>query len=162
MDFWQYLIVTIISFLGLGTGLIVAFVSKEEIIQGQTYFKWLKRILLVIITATIFIFYKLYIYGIIATLIMIAWLYFFRNKKTGFASYAILGMLLAASAKNISLLATTSILIFFFGHAQAGTFLYRQKKSKIPEWKEYFQLLQKLLLKNLHFIALAIILYLIF
>ncbi len=162
MEFWQYFIIAIVSFLGLITGLIVAFVAKEEIKAGKTYFEWLKRVLLVVITALVFVYYELYIYGIIAVIIVCAWLYFFRKKNLSFAEYALLGILLAASSKSAGLLAAASILAMFFSHAEAALFVHNKKQGKIPAWKEFPGFAKTLLVCRMHFLVFAIALFFAF
>ena len=120
------IIETIIAFLGLIVGLILARFTKEELKPGRKYFIWFKKIiLLVLVVSLVYIawsnmfFIKEAIGAIIGFLVGLIVAYFFKKE------YFYFGLALYILAYTQSFIFIT-ILIFLFG-LPYGTLLFSKK-----------------------------------
>lgn len=123
---WMYYL----AFIGLILGAILAFFVKEELKPGQKYFKWLKKIVLIVIIVMLvyFSFQLTYSYLIaFAAGILISWVF---KKYYFYLGVGLLGSSLLFNDKIfIALIALIFILGFPVGTLQASKLL--SKKSKL-------------------------------
>jgi hypothetical protein len=148
MDFLSYLSVSIVSFLGLATGVILAFISPEEMPTGRKFFPLLQRVVLVAIAA---VFISLFVENIYAriTLYILAILLLSIRLKPGII-YPLLAFPFFFSSTNLNAFTAIAALIFIYG-LPAGSLYAAKRKSAAA----------KFVLSNLTFVLLAAALYLI-
>lgn len=155
MNLLNYFLAAIISYFGLFVGFILAIIAKEELKQGKKYFIFLQKIILLLIFIFLLIFIKLNYLLVLLILIFIL-IYILKNylkKQFNELSYIyiILSIIFYISSKELNLFVIESSLIFLYG-LPTGTLLIRKsKKETIIN-----------ILKNVGFVVMAIIIFLIF
>jgi len=153
IGFINYLLASIISYLGLLIGVILIKMAPEEQKHGKKHFILLKKILFFIIFIPILYFYGINIIFSLALLFFIVALMVsnkIRLDKTS-SVYMLLGILFAVSRKFIDLFAIESVLILLYGVPTASLMLSIKKKN-------YYGIF----IKNLWFFIPAVTLYFIF
>ena len=150
MQFSNFIIALLVSYLGLYCGIFLAKIAKEEIKPGRIYFVYLQNIILIIIF--IVIFHALNLHPIINTLLAIflaVFLFYFETEMFTYLIYIPLGILAAIIARLIMpYLGIMLLLIFIYG-MPTGTLLAGKKKYFVP------------LLYTLSYIPAAILTYLL-
>ena len=110
----------IIALIGLIIGLILARFTKEELKSGKNYFIWFKKIILIVLIATlIYLALPNYLWIIISFIVGILLAYFFKKE------YFYLVLALFLSLYNPAFLFIV-ILIFLFG-LPYGTLMFTKK-----------------------------------
>lgn len=153
MNLLNYSLAAIISYLGLFVGFILAITAKEELKAGRKYFIFLQKIILLLIFVFLLIFVKLNYLLVLLILVFIV-IYISKRKKEFNELpyiYIILSIIFYISSKELNLFVIESSLIFLYG-LPTGTLLTR--KSKVGSIVN--------ILKNVGFVIIAIILFLIF
>ena len=158
MQFLHYLILAIISSVGLAVGIILAKVTEEELKEGSVFFPWIQRTILLSTIAIIFIILRLYYYIIPLLLVAILlFIYIALNKKsTLLLSYGVLGVLLSLSSNHLLLTEVTSGLAFFFGFPTGSLMYYHTKK------KHFSAFMQQSLPAILLFLVIALACFFLF
>ena len=158
MEVLTYFLTGIITYLGLGCGIGLAYIAKEELNDGRKYFILSQNIILPLIIFSFLYFLKVnLIIDITLSIISFICLYYFNNlkndnfKKNFYYIYLILGIIFFISSKNNNFFIVESSLIFLYGFP-TGSLIIDVKK------KNFFEIL----LKTISFIFISIILFLIF
>jgi len=153
MNLLNYSLAALIAYIGLFIGFILAIIAKEEIKPGKKYFILLQKIILLLI----FIFLLLFInlkYVVVLLILAFILISILRTKKEFNELpyiYIILAIIFYLSSKNLNLFIIESSLIFLYGVPIGTLMTKKSKKETIIE-----------LLKNIPFILIAVILFLIF
>ena len=148
----NYLLAPIITFLGFPIGLLLSFVSPEEMKSGRKYFKLLQNLLLVFILFFVFDYYMLpLIISLIITISVFLGIFCWQSKYKSIIIYIILAVLLYFSSANTSLFALESSLIFIYGIPTGSLLKPKEKKDSL-----------RIVAKHVVFIILAIFLLLFF
>ncbi len=154
MNFLNYSLTAIVAYLGLLVGYVLSLIAKEELKSGKKYFIFLQKALL----SLIFIFLLVMGFSYIAVLLLLACIvnYVMKNylkKKFDdiIYTYIILSIIFYLSSKTLNLFTIEASLIFLYG-LPTGTLLSTnsKKESTID------------ILKNIIFVVVAILLFLIF
>ncbi|MBW2988726.1 hypothetical protein KY358_00245 [Candidatus Woesearchaeota archaeon] len=157
MNLLNYSLTALIAYSGLFAGIILAVIAREELKQGKKYFILLRKLLLLL--AFVFLLAYLGLTPLIALLILLFMAVLLIRRKKRFDEqpyiYIILSAVFYLSSGNLALFSIQSSLIFLYG-LPTGT-LASGSASK----KQAKQALVSVL-KNIGFIAAAILLYLVF
>ena len=158
MEFINYLCLVLVSYVGLGAGMILAYIAKEEIKPGKKYFKVMQNLLLIAITFTV-----IYVLGFswIPWFIIVGALTYIlsieNHRAKAFFMYLLLSVLLWISAQRhakifiaLDLLPAVASLIFLTG-IPTGTLLFDMKKKNIVQ----------ILFTNIHYVIISAVLYFI-
>ena len=148
MDFLNYFLISLIVYLGLLIGIVLAFMAREELKDGKRYFILLHNIILGFILFFILEFFRVNTYlALFLPLILIVMLFEFNELyKKSYIVYLLLGIVFYISSKNVNLLLIVSSLILFYGFF-IGSLQINFKK------KNYFIILLRNLL---FFVCLAL------
>ena len=149
MNILNYSLTALISYIGLFVGFILALIAKEELKAGKKYFVTLQKIILLLIFIFLLIFELSYIPLLLISIFII--IYLFKTKKSFNESlyiYILLGIIFYLSSKTLNLFIIESSLIFLYG-IPTGTLLTKKNETIIN------------ILKNISFIVVVIILFLI-
>ena len=158
MEVLTYFLTGIITYLGLGCGIGLAYIAKEELNDGRKYFILSQNIILPLIIFSFLYFLKVsLIIDITLLIISFICLYYFNNlkndnfKKNFYYIYLILGIIFFISSKNNNFFIVESSLIFLYGFP-TGSLIIDVKKNNFFE----------ILLKTISFIFISIVLFLMF
>lgn len=153
MQFLHFAAATIISYLGLLAGFVLASMTREELPTATKYFTILQRLLIFIIAAIatnylgFSLLLRILIYVVIGFLIM------FKIDTRLF--YALFGFLLFAVAANMNVLAITASLVFLFGLVSGSDYFARVVKRK----SQVVPAARNLLLQNIACVLIALLLF---
>ena len=155
MLFMNYALAALISFLGLPSGIFLAFAAKEELKIGKRYFLLMQNILLVLILFFLMEHLRADIYlTVLISITLLVLLFYFNNgentKKLPIAVYPALAVVFYLSSKNTNLFLLESALIFMYG-LPAGSLVIDLKK------KDY----AAVILKHISFVVVALLLFFI-
>lgn len=153
MNLLNYSLATIIAYLGLFIGFLLAIIAKEEIKPGKKYFIFLQKIILLLIFISLLIFIDL---NYLLVLLISAFIVIYLSKtKKEFNKlpyiYILLSIIFYLSSKKLNLFIIESSLIFLYGLPTGSLLTKKSKKETIIN-----------ILTNIPFILIAIILFLIF
>ena len=155
MQFINYLLALIVTFLGLYVGALLGFICAEELRVGQKYFLIIKKLLLLLIfLITIF---QLFISGYYIWLVMVFSLAYYLIKKNTKDSLLFSSIFLSAafylSSFNADIFLLISSLIFVYALPIGTMIVYANKKSNNKD-------IMKLIFKhNYVYLVLPILLY---
>ena len=144
MNFLNFGLAAIVSYLGLIAGLIIMKASIEEQKAGKKYFIFFRKILLLLII--IFILYYLRLDIIILVLIALIFIITLIKVEESYFIYPLLGIMLFLSSVNLNLLLIESFLIFSYGLVSAS--LLFNKKNYV-----------EIAFKHVSFLIVAILLF---
>ena len=134
MNLINYFLISLIVYLGLLVGIILAYMTKEELKPGKRYFILCHNIVLGFILFFILEFLNVNVYlTLFLPLILIVFLFNYDLLKKSPLVYLALGIIFYLSSKNINQLLIISVLVFFYG------FLVSALHNK----KEYISILYK-------------------
>ena len=153
MNILNYSLTALASYIGLFMGFILALMAKEEIKPGKKYFLFLQNAILSLIFLSLFIFLGLN-YIVILLLLACIIIYITKKKKEfnhTIYTYILFSVIFYISSKNLNLFIIESSLIFLYGLPTGTLLTTKDKKQTIIN-----------LLKNIPFVLIAIILFLIF
>ena len=153
MQLLNYFLISIISFLGILIGMLLAFTAKEELESGKKYFLLLQKLTLLLILIFLLNFFNINLYLRITIYVLFLALMTFNIKSQ--IIYPILAVVFFLSSKNPGLFITNSILIFLYGFPTGSLFakkLIKKKKSFV---------FKKIFLTYFWFILIAIVLNLL-
>jgi len=152
MQFINYFLVLIVSFLGIFIGSFLAINTKEELKQGKKYFILLQKILLTLIFGFLLSFYELQLNAVLfISLVFLVFLLFIEPNQP--SVHIALAIILVLTSCSTGVFLVEASLIFLYG-LPTGTLLtqsmIKEKKSRII-WN---------LFKNfIWFVVIAISLY---
>ena len=145
------LLAPVMAFLGFPLGLLLSFVSPEEMKSGKKYFELIQNLLLVFMLFFVFDYYSLpLIISMIITIIVFLGVFCWNNNYKSITLYILLAFLLYSSSKHPPLFALESSLIFMYG-VPTGSLIKCKKKDSL-----------KIVAKHSIFILLTIFLLLFF
>jgi len=153
MNILNYSLAAIIAYLGLFIGILLAIMAKEEIKPGKKYFIFLQKIILLLI----FIFLLIYTdlnYILILLILALIIVHLLKTKKEFNELpyiYIILSIIFFLSSKILNFFIIESSLIFLYGLPTGSLLTNKDKKKTVINMS-----------KNIGFIVVAIILFLIF
>ena len=171
MNLLQYSLAALVTYFGLFVGFFLALIAKEEIKPGKKYFVFLKEFLLLLIFIFLIVFIKLNYLLVLLILVFIIIIALKKHHKKllnesekGLENsknfqkdfnelplvYIVLGIIFYASSKTTNVFIIESSLIFLYS-LPTGSLLTKKSKTKtIIE-----------ILKNIGFLVIAIILFLV-
>jgi hypothetical protein len=142
MEFVNYLLISVLTYLGLGAGLLISWMAEEELKPGRKYF-----VLAHILTLTFILFFilesfnlSLYIVLLLPLLLIIFLFRYIYTYKKSQIMYILLGIISYLALPNKSYFFIIMSLIFFYGMILSALELDIHKKN-------YFSII----LKNLGF-----------
>ena len=157
MEFINYLSVLLVSYLGLGVGIALALVAKEEIASGKRFFKFLQNILPVtIVLITIYFLEFHWLPWILFLGFSVIIIFIKKERKKAFVTYLLFSVIFWISSQPHSffpvdfLFPIIASLIFLSGFT-IGSLLMDIKKRNI------FQIM----ISNIHYVIISLVLYLI-
>lgn len=152
IGFINYILASIVSYLGLLIGIILISLAPEEQKPGRKYFIFLKMILFLFIIALFLFFYEINLVFSLALLASVLVLIFYGklHLENSLLVYSLFGLIFYFSSKIASLFVFESVLILLYGIPNSSLII----NSKKNNYKE-------ILLKNLWFFLPIVILYLI-
>ena len=133
----NYLWVLLTCFIGLFMGVLISFMSKEELKDGRKYFLFSKKVIFVLI-----IFFLIYflnvklIYNLLIAVILLLVLFKFKIKE--YITYNLLGIIFYLSSLNESLFKINASLIFIYGLFVGGLFTEKNPRFNLKFIKELF------------------------
>ncbi len=150
MNILNYSLTAVVSYLGLFVGLILALMAKEEMKDGRKYFLFLQKLILLLVFVFLLVFINL---NYILVLLILAFIlvYLLRRKNELMYIYIILGVIFYLSSKTLNLFVIESSLIFLYGIPTGSLLRKRDEKGTVMG-----------ILKNVGFVIVAIVLFLIF
>lgn len=144
----NYILASVIAYLGLVAGIIVIYFAKEEQKPGMPYFLLLQNLLVCISVSFLIYFLKLNIFiNISLTFLTLLVLFLIKSIKKTYIIYPILGLILFASSQSQAFIAIQCSLVFLIG-LSTSALLYDQKKTT--------QSIAKILLYHLPFLVFAL------
>lgn len=156
VSFLQFAAATIISYLGLLAGFLLASVTPEELPTGKKYFPLLQRLTIMVIGVFMTNFFgygaalKLVAYAVLIALLMLR-----VNVRLVYGAF---GILLFAAAIDVNMLLMLSSLIFIFGLVSGSDYFSQLAKRKGSKATVAINLLRT----NSLYPAIALILFLLF
>ena len=145
----------LVCFLGLIIGIIISYMAEEELRPGSSYFLLLKRMLVLIIAATLVHQYQTSIYFILGILLwlMICQLFIRRDSLI----YGLFGLVFFLSYGSSAAFIITSLIIFFYGLPTASMIAEESARKGRLGWLSQ---IKKTLLAGVPFLAVSALLYL--
>ncbi|MBI2655492.1 hypothetical protein HYX06_03655 [Candidatus Woesearchaeota archaeon] len=155
MQFLNYFLASIISYLGLLAGILLVKIAPEEQEPLRKYFEWLRKSILLMIFLFLIFYYSNSLAYIAALMVYFAFIIFIEYRfgsllKKSIIIYTALGMIFYLSSKNPNLFAIGSSLIFLHG-MPAASLMFRKKGKNYAG----------IFLHNLGFLAVANLAYFI-
>lgn len=141
MEFLNYFLASIIVYLGLLAGIIISFMTKEELKPGKRYFILLHNIIIAFILFFILEQTNLNVYLTLflpLAVVIISFIFTELYKKS-YLIYLIIGSIFYLSSRDLSYFLIISTLILFYG------FLIGTLQTDFKE-KNYFKIVAKNLL----------------
>jgi hypothetical protein len=138
MNILNYSLTAVVSYLGLFVGFILAMMAKEEMKDGRRYFVFL------------LVFIRLNYILVLLILVFIV-VYLLKRKNELVYIYMILGVIFYLSSKTLNLFVIESSLIFLYGIPTGSLLTKRDKKESLIG-----------ILKNVGFVVVAVVLFLVF
>lgn len=153
MNLLNYSLSALVVYLSLVVGFILAIIAKEELKAGKKYFLFLQKIILLLI----FIFLLIYIdlnYVLVLLILAFIAVHLLKTKKESDKLpylYIILAVIFYLSSKNRNLFVIESSLMFLYGLPTGTLLTGKSKKETVIN-----------ILKNIVFVLMAVLLFLIF
>lgn len=139
MEILTYFFVLLTVFLGLLLGIIISFMAKEELKDGNKYFFLCKNLLFSLILVILFYsFLKINIYwNSLFFIVIFTFLTYIKIKE--FITYNLLAIIFYLSSKDIFLFKIQSSLIFIYGIFAGSIFLEKNVElNKLQVTKKIF------------------------
>ena len=125
MEILNYVLALIGAFSGLFIGMLLGYITKEELKPGKKYFIWMQNIILIL--AAIFVLYSFQLHIILSILIglilTLALIYF---KPKAIIGYIILAILILLIIEDINFFILTASLIFLYGFPTGSLILAKK------------------------------------
>ena len=134
MQFLNYFLTSIISYLGLLAGILLVKIAPEEQKPLRRYFEWLRKLILLLIFLFLIFYYSNSPAYIAALLIYLVFLIFIEYKSGNLLGksiiiYTALGIIFYLSSKNPNLFVIESSLIFLHGMPAASIMFSKKEKN---------------------------------
>ncbi|MBS3122795.1 hypothetical protein J4434_07985 [Candidatus Woesearchaeota archaeon] len=130
MEFWQYLSILLVCFLGIISGYFTSLIASEELRKGKTYFEWFAKIIVFLIMLFFILMYeKLTIFTIIFIIIVI--ILIIISKTYLDYLYSLFSIIIFTVSNNQKILIIESSLIFILGIITASLFMIRFEKNEM-------------------------------
>lgn len=158
-DLIRYILLLIVSYLGLGVGIVISHMAKEEIKPGQKYFIILKQLIFCIIFFYFLSYLKLQIFISLPLVVLVGTVTYFlleqiKHLNSDLFFYIFFSIIIFETrTSNVAPILFT--LIFMFGVVVSSI-----KSEKLPE--NLFVKLKKSLLNNILYILLGLALLFVF
>ena len=153
MQLLNYSLISLISFLGLLVGILLAFSAKEELKPGKKYFMWMQKIILLLILIFLLNFFNMALY--LKVIIYTLFIFLMAINIKSQIIYLVLGIIFFISSKNPELFIINSVLIFLYGFPSGSLFA-----KKIIKKKKSF-IFKRAVLEYFWFILIAVVLKLL-
>lgn len=151
MEILSYFLISLIVYLGLGVGIVLSFMAKEELKPGKKYFILIHNIILAFILFFILEFLKINVFlTLLLPLVISVLLFYFKlefYKKSPWV-YLFFGIIFFIASKNINNLLIISALMFFYGFLISSLQINLKKKNY-----------HKILLKNIGFFVCLVLFF---
>jgi hypothetical protein len=134
MNVYEQLLIGLIGFLGLGCGIVLAYIAKEEIKQGKTYLNLLQYYIVVLMV--VLVMYQSSIH--VVAIVVLSLLLFILLLKLNIPSYFYflgLTVILWYLSKFYYLFIISGVLLFIYGFPTGSLLVYDKKK-----WYQYLPL----------------------
>ena len=151
MQIINYLLASIISYLGLLAGVMLVKMAPEEQKPGRKYFILIKKIIFFLAMAFLLAYYRINLALSLLALLFVGIIVASRKLEKSEFAYFFLGIAFFLSGKITGLFAIESVLVFLYG-IPAGSLIFNIKKKN---YRDIF-------LKNALFFAPVILLFLLF
>lgn len=163
MDILLFIVVSLVSFLGLGVGTVLAFVAKEEVFQGKRYFIWMERSLLLIPLVYLLVLFAFYDIrpGVIGIVVFGIVVFLVKNTKLDVMGYAFFAIILALY-RTSPLDVMIPSFAFLYGYPVASRLSIEHYGKKIPAWKDLPGRLRVVLFRYAWFPLLSVLFFLFF
>ncbi|MBW2977455.1 hypothetical protein KY331_01295 [Candidatus Woesearchaeota archaeon] len=148
----NYALVTLITFLGLFVGFILALIAKEELKPGKHYFILLQNLIFSLIIFFL-LFYNDLMIWLSALIAFLTFIFLRKSKVKPIATYLSLAVIFNAAFRNrLSVFILIASLIFIYGIPIGSLLTYnlKNKKSKV---------IKDILIKYGIFIPIALVLF---
>ena len=134
MQFLNYFLASVISYLGMLGGIILVKIAPEEQKPLRRYFEWLRKMILLLIFLFLIFYYSnnsIYIATLLIYFIFIVFIeYRLRSlSKKSIIIYTALGIIFYLSSKNTNLFAIESSLVFLYGMPTASIMFSKKEKN---------------------------------
>ena len=131
MQFLDYFLASIMSYLGLLAGILLVKIAPEEQKPLSRYFEWLRKLILLLIFLFLIFYYSNSRAYILALMVYFVFIIFIEYRlgsllKKSVIIYTALGIVFYLSSKNPNLFAIESSLIFLHG-MPAASLMFRKK-----------------------------------
>ena len=147
----QYGLAALVSYLGLVAGLIISFLAREELKEGQRYFVLLQHSVVVVVFLVFMRVLEMNtVLSVFFAVVLVLALESTKRFDTSMIVYPILAVVLFFSRATQNSLFVTSALVFVYGLATAAMQLDVNKKNYL-----------KVLGKNIGFVVVSVVLFLI-
>jgi hypothetical protein len=150
MNILNYSLTAVVVYLGLLVGFILAMMAKEEMKDGRRYFVFLQKLILLLVFVFLLVFIRLNYILVLLILVFIV-VYLLKRKNELVYIYMILGVIFYLSSKTLNLFVIESSLIFLYGIPTGSLLTKRDKKESLIG-----------ILKNVGFVVVAVVLFLVF
>jgi len=128
MEYISYIIVSLVAFLGLIVGSVLAFVSPEEMKPGRKYFIFMRRTLFVIISA--FTLYLLWDSNLLFFIFGVLFIFFYMKLLDKPVIYLMIGAYIPLSFHLAQYTAVIASLAFLFGMPAGSLYVSGSSKKK--------------------------------
>ena len=125
MELINYTLLTIVTYIGIFCGVVLSFISPEELKPGKRYFLIMQKILLFLMSISLF--YHITFINIILSLTIVL---FAIIQKNSFIAYLLFAIIIFINVQNIALVTIISVLIFLYG-LPTGSLLSNTKKKTV-------------------------------
>ena len=151
MQIINYLLASIISYLGLLAGAILIKIAPEEQKPGKKYFILIKKIIFFLAIAFLLVYYKINLIFSLLALLFAGIIVASRKLEKYEFAYFFLGIIFFLGSKITGLFIIESVLVFLYGIPAASLAFNAKKKN----YRDIF-------LKNALFFAPVILLFFLF
>ena len=136
MQFLNYFLTSIISYLGLLAGILLVKIAPEEQKPLSRYFEWFRKLILLLVFLFLIFYYSNSRAYETALLVYLAFIIFVEYISAGILRksiiiYTAFGIIFYLSSKNINLFAMESSLIFLYGMPAASIMFNKKEKNYI-------------------------------
>ncbi|MBI4453335.1 hypothetical protein HY636_01710 [Candidatus Woesearchaeota archaeon] len=148
MEFWQYLLILLVCFLGIISGFFISLIAPEELRKGKTYFEWLARIIVFLIVL-FFILMQERLTVFVAVFMIIIIAIIIISKAYLDYLYSLSSIIIFTISNNQKSLIIESSLVFILGIITASLFMIRFEKNEVvqgPKLRIFFQLTARYIL----------------
>ncbi len=148
----EYILISLLAFLGLIIGAILSFIAPEELKPLKKYFRYFYKVIIALVLIVFIVFKGLSILTSVLLLLLFAFLLSIESMKP--VIYSVMPLFLYSLDNRLVL--TESILVFILSIVLAAVFIEPfEKKQQV---KNKLMVLRKLLCKYYYYVFVVIIL----